>query len=88
MLNTRWVININRITNANQDGFYSLFLWNISYPTTIVGLQKLGGISDIAHGTPPVLDTICTQSLLQIDLNPFPFLIVSKSITYEGTGYF
>ena len=50
-------------------------------------LEKSGGISDTAQGTPPVFETIYTQSLLQIDLNPFPLLIVSKRITYDGTGY-
>jgi hypothetical protein len=77
------------LTNASWEGFASLLRWKISYPTTMVGcLEKRGGMSEIAHGTPPVLETICTTNLLQMERSPFPLLIVSKRITYEGTGYF
>jgi hypothetical protein len=42
----------------------------------------------MAHGTPPVLETIWTTSLLQMERRPLPLLMVSKRMTYEGTGYF
>jgi len=52
----------------------------MSIPMIIVGWW-VNGWSDIDHGMPPNLAHIWVNILLQIDLNPFPPLIVLINTT-------
>lgn len=55
---------------------FPFIFYKMSIPITIVGLL-LNGIYDIVQGIPPTFAQIYTKILLQIDLRPLPYSVLT-----------